>query len=158
MEIIISTDSKNLLKPDDLEIWGGIECTINRISDTFFDQLQCSGHYDRVNDIKEFAKLGIKALRYPVLWERHQPIENSTIDWQWIEQQLDQIRHYNITPIAGLLHHGSGPAYTDLSDPDFPIKLARYAGEVAKKFPWLEYYTPVNEPLTTARFSGLYGF
>ena len=26
-----------------------------------------------------------------------------------------------------------------------------------KNFPWLNYYTPVNEPLTTARFSGLYG-
>ena len=25
------------------------------------------------------------------------------------------------------------------------------------KFPWVQYYTPVNEPLTTARFSGLYG-
>ena len=30
--------------------------------------------------------------------------------------------------------------------------------QVATKFPWIEYYTPVNEPLTTARFSGLYGF
>ena len=55
------------------------------------------------------------------------------------------------------MHHGSGPAYTDLKDPDFPNKLAKYAKAVAKKFPWLEYYTPVNEPLTTARFSGLYG-
>lgn len=25
------------------------------------------------------------------------------------------------------------------------------------RYPWVEYYTPVNEPLTTARFSGLYG-
>lgn len=28
---------------------------------------------------------------------------------------------------------------------------------VAQRYPWLRYYTPVNEPLTTARFSGLYG-
>jgi dTDP-4-dehydrorhamnose reductase len=28
---------------------------------------------------------------------------------------------------------------------------------VAEQFPWIGYYTPVNEPLTTARFSGLYG-
>jgi aspartyl/glutamyl-tRNA(Asn/Gln) amidotransferase C subunit len=28
---------------------------------------------------------------------------------------------------------------------------------LAERFPWLEWYTPVNEPLTTARFSGLYG-
>ena len=28
---------------------------------------------------------------------------------------------------------------------------------VARRYPWVEDYTPVNEPLTTARFSGLYG-
>ncbi|HJT52022.1 MAG TPA: sugar nucleotide-binding protein, partial [Nitrosospira sp.] len=28
---------------------------------------------------------------------------------------------------------------------------------VAQRYPWIEYYTPINEPLTTARFSGLYG-
>jgi dTDP-4-dehydrorhamnose reductase len=28
---------------------------------------------------------------------------------------------------------------------------------VAARYPWLRDYTPVNEPLTTARFSGLYG-
>lgn len=71
--------------------------------------------------------------------------------------QLEMIRQHNIKPIAGLLHHGSGPAYTDLLDDDFPYLLASYALDVAIRFPWLEYYTPVNEPLTTARFSGLYG-
>ncbi|RYY20595.1 MAG: NAD-dependent epimerase/dehydratase family protein, partial [Chitinophagaceae bacterium] len=46
---------------------------------------------------------------------------------------------------------------TDLTDMEFPAKLASYAREVAMTFPWIKYYTPVNEPLTTARFSGLYG-
>ena len=62
-----------------------------------------------------------------------------------------------MTPIAGLLHHGSGPSFTNLLDPEFPYFLASYAYEVANRYPWIEYYTPVNEPLTTARFSGLYG-
>jgi dTDP-4-dehydrorhamnose reductase len=35
--------------------------------------------------------------------------------------------------------------------------LARYAEQVAERYPWLSDYTPINEPLTTARFSGLYG-
>ena len=60
-------------------------------------------------------------------------------------------------PIAGLLHHGSGPAYTSLVDPRFPVLLSRYARMVAERYPWVTDYTPVNEPLTTARFSGLYG-
>jgi len=140
------------------EVWGGIECTINRVQDVFRDQLKYSGHYSRTGDIERFAELGIKKLRYPLLWESHQPATSMPIDWSWTEEQLNTIREKNIEPIAGLVHHGSGPAFTDLTDVDFPNKLASYAKAVAKKFPWIEYYTPVNEPLTTARFSGLYGF
>ena len=60
-------------------------------------------------------------------------------------------------PIVGLMHHGSGPSYTNLLDPQFPEKLASYAAAVARRYPWITDYTPVNEPLTTARFSCLYG-
>jgi dTDP-4-dehydrorhamnose reductase len=70
---------------------------------------------------------------------------------------LERLRSLGIRPIAGLLHHGSGPRYTNLLDPEFPEKLANYAGAVARRYPWIDMYTPVNEPLTTARFSGLYG-
>ena len=140
------------------EVWGGIECTINRVGEKYRDQLVSSGHYTRDDDIGAFAELGIRALRYPVLWEKHQPDPDSDPDFSWVETRLNEIRSYNIEPIAGLLHHGSGPAFTSLDDPMFPEKLARYSGEVAAKFPWIKYYTPVNEPLTTARFSGLYGF
>jgi dTDP-4-dehydrorhamnose reductase len=59
--------------------------------------------------------------------------------------------------IAGLVHHGSGPAFTNLLDENFPTLLAVYAEQVIQQFPHLNYFTPVNEPLTTARFSGLYG-
>lgn len=140
------------------EVWGGIECTINRVNHKFFDQLQLAGHYTRDNDIELIAALGIKALRYPVLWELHQPEKDMVINWTWIEKQLNTIRSHNITPIAGLVHHGSGPIFTNLMQENFVTGLAHYAGAIAKKFPWIEYYTPVNEPLTTARFSGLYGF
>ena len=62
-----------------------------------------------------------------------------------------------MTPIVGLTHHGSGPRSTSLIDPSFAEGLAQFAEAVAERYPWVEYYTPVNEPLTTARFSGLYG-
>ena len=139
------------------EVWGGIECTINRVKNNFFDQLEYSGHYYREDDIEHIARLEIKKLRYPVLWEKHQPQKNGSIDWTWTTKQLNKIREKNIDVIAGLVHHGSGPAYTNLADENFPYYLAEYAKKVAEQFPWIEYYTPVNEPLTTARFSGLYG-
>jgi len=140
-----------------LELWGGIECTINRIGDFYFDQLQYAKHHERENDIALIAELGIKTLRYPLLWEYHQPKQDQESDWSWAEKQLETLRTYHITPVAGLLHHGSGPVFTSLLDEDFPTKFAEYAKQVAIKFPWLELYTPINEPLTTARFSGLYG-
>ena len=140
------------------EIWGGIECTINRVNDNFFDQLEYSQHYSRPDDINYLAELGIKKIRYPVLWEKHQPTKETNVDWSWIEKQLVSLKEKNIDVIAGLTHHGSGPAFTNLADPQFPYLLAQYAKQVAQKFPWIKYYTPVNEPLTTARFSGLYGF
>jgi dTDP-4-dehydrorhamnose reductase len=140
------------------EIWGGIECTINRIGNTFRDQLHYCGHYTREGDLERIAELGIRALRYPVLWERHQPERGQVIDWSWTAQQLQTINRNKMTPIVGLVHHGSGPAFTNLLNDNFASGLAAFAQQVARRFPWLEYYTPVNEPLTTARFSGLYGY
>jgi dTDP-4-dehydrorhamnose reductase len=140
-----------------LEIWGGIECSLNRVQNKYMDQLDMSGHYERDDDIARFAELGIKAMRYPVLWEKHCPEANQPIDWTQTEARLNQIRSYGIKPIAGLVHHGSGPKYTSFYDDSFATGLESYALQVAKKFPWVEYYTPVNEPLTTARFCGLYG-
>lgn len=142
---------------DPLEIWGGIECTLNRVRDTYLDQLAMSGHYNRPSDIDMIAGLGISKLRYPILWEKHMPAPDCIIDWSFVTQNLERMKALNIKPIAGLIHHGSGPAYCTLEDDDFPEQLAAYAGMVAKQFPWIEYYTPINEPLTTARFCGLYG-
>lgn len=139
------------------ELWGGIECTINRVQDMFFDQLGFAGHYNRTEDIDLLADTGIRKLRYPVLWEAHQPHKDQVIDWSWISGRLQHLQSRNIEVIAGLVHHGSGPAFTNLLDNDFPLLLAAYAEKVARQFPFLNYFTPVNEPLTTARFSGLYG-
>jgi dTDP-4-dehydrorhamnose reductase len=140
-----------------LEVWGGIECTINRVGNRYFDQLEQAGHYDRNEDLERFAALGIKTLRYPVLWEKHQPKDGQLIDWNNTNKKLYQIASLGIDVIAGLVHHGSGPTYVNMLDDSFADGLAAYAGKVAAKFPWIKYYTPVNEPLTTARFCGLYG-
>lgn len=142
----------------DLEVWGGIECTINRVKDSYFDQVKFAGHYSRQSDIDLFADLGIKKLRYPVLWEKHQPKPGAKIDWSATETSLKRLKELAIDPIAGLVHHGSGPAYAAIDSENFATGLADYAFKVAQKFPWIEYYTPINEPLTTARFCGLYGF
>ena len=73
------------------------------------------------------------------------------------DDRLTRLRHFGIRPIVGLVHHGSGPPHTHLLDDGFAPGLGRYAGLVAERYPWVSDWTPVNEPLTTARFSALYG-
>ena len=139
-----------------LEVWGGIECSVVRVGNTVRDQLQDTGHASRDDDIKLVAGLGLRTVRYPVLWEM---VEGSPgkFDWRWTDKRLGDLNAHGISPIAGLVHHGSGPAWTDLLDPEFPEKLAFYAGRVAARYPWINMFTPVNEPFTTARICGLYG-
>lgn len=136
------------------DVWAGPECTVNRVGDRYSDQLARTGHDARSDDLDRLAGLGITAVRYPVLWERH---ATDPIDWAWADARLTRLRELGVRPVVGLVHHGSGPPHTSLVDPNFPHRLAEYAARVAERFPWVDAYTPVNEPLTTARFSGLYG-
>jgi dTDP-4-dehydrorhamnose reductase len=140
-----------------LELWGGAECTVNRVGNGFRDQAVETGHHDRLEDMDRIAALGVRALRFPVLWERVCPDDPARCDWAWSDTRLARLRERGIRPIAGLVHHGSGPRRTNLLDPEFGVKLGAYAARVAERYPWIEDWTPVNEPLTTARFAALYG-
>ena len=138
-----------------MEIWGGVECTVARVRNKVHDQLTLNGHENRMSDLELFKDLGIKTIRYPMLWEKFE--KNPQAFLMLHKKRLDKLKELNIAPIVGLMHHGSGPFYTDLSQPDFPELLANYAEIIAQNFPSINLYNPINEPLTTARFSGLYG-
>jgi dTDP-4-dehydrorhamnose reductase len=140
-----------------LELWGGVECTRNRVGDRYFDQVESTGHAVRSRDVELFAGLGLRTLRYPLLWETVAPRGIDSADWRQADERLGQLRALGIEPIVGFVHHGSGPIHTSLLDPTFPEQLAQFAGAVAARYPWLRSFTPVNEPVTTARFSGVYG-
>jgi dTDP-4-dehydrorhamnose reductase len=140
-----------------LEVWGGIECTVNRVGERYLDQISLSRHSERLDDLERFASLGIRTLRYPVLWERVAPGDLRDADWSASDAALGRLRELGITPIIGLVHHGSGPRHTNLLDSEFPAKLLCFARAVAERYPWIEMVIPINEPLTTARFAGLYG-
>jgi beta-glucosidase/6-phospho-beta-glucosidase/beta-galactosidase len=140
-----------------LQLWGGIECSHCRVGNSWSDQLTRNGHRDRISDLDAIAELGIRRLRYPVLWEHTAPNQPKTCDWSWSDARLPRLQELGIEPIIGLVHHGSGPRYTALNRKNFATGLARHASQVAQRYPWLRHYTPVNEPLTTARFSALYG-
>ncbi|GLC24322.1 family 1 glycosylhydrolase [Roseisolibacter agri] len=138
------------------EVWAGVECTVNRVGERFFDQLARNGHHVRDDDVDRLAALGVAAVRFPLLWERTSP-DGVHHDWSWSDARLDRLRALGVRPVVTLLHHGSGPRDTSLLDPGFPARFAAYARAAAERYPWVEEWTPINEPLTTARFSALYG-
>jgi beta-glucosidase/6-phospho-beta-glucosidase/beta-galactosidase len=101
--------------------------------------------------------VGFTKVRWPALWEHTAPDGLRHADWRWCDATLPLLRDHGIEPIIGLVHHGSGPVSTDLLDDEFGNELAEYAAAFASRYPWIRLYTPINEPLTTARFSALYG-
>jgi len=133
-----------------LELWAGPECSFVRVGERYIDQLGLTGHARRADDVDRLAALGVRAVRQPVLWER-------TDSWAFADERLGRLRELGLRPIVGLVHHGSGPRHTNLLDDGFVSGLAGFARSVAERYPWLRDFTPVNEPLTTARFSALYG-
>src|SRR5512133_889027 len=141
----------------EMELWGGVECTVNRVRDTFLDQVELTGHARRMEDLDRLAELGVRVVRYPILWERAVRNGSDQLDFSWTDARLRRLRELGIRVIAGLVHHGSGPLGTSLLEESFVQGLAGYARAVAERYPWIEDFTPVNEPLTTARFSALYG-
>ncbi len=142
---------------NELELWAGVECSFTRIHDATFDQLTRTGHGARLDDLDRIASIGARAVRYPVLWERTAPRGAELAEWAWTDERLDRLRQLSVRPIVTLLHHGSGPSTTSLLEPSFVTGLADFAGAVARRYPWIDDFTPVNEPVTTARFSALYG-
>jgi dTDP-4-dehydrorhamnose reductase len=140
-----------------IALWVGPEPTVNRVGEHFLDQLEATGFARRPEDLDRLASLGAQCVRFPLLWERLAPDGSADIDWDWSDRRMERLRELGLRPIVGLVHHGSGPRYTSLLDPCFADGLADYAARVAERYPWADAWTPVNEPATTARFSGLYG-
>ena len=139
------------------ELWAGAECTINRVGERWRDQALLTGFRHRLDDLDRLASLGTRRVRLPILWEQSQPDPNVSPDFAWAARALARVRDLGMQAIVGLLHHGNGPAHTSLVDERFPALFARYARSVAERFPDQRWWTPINEPLTTARFACLYG-
>lgn len=140
-----------------LELWAGAECSVVRVGDRVVDQVKRTGHHERLDDLDRLAVLGVRAFRQPVLWERTAPAALVDADWAWPDARMQRLRELGVRPIVGLVHHGSGPRYTSLVEQSFVDGLAAFAAAAAERYPWVEEWTPVNEPLTTARFGCLYG-
>jgi beta-glucosidase/6-phospho-beta-glucosidase/beta-galactosidase len=140
----------------------GIECSNPTIVDregrrVRRDLLEECGHYERWReDLQLVKELGIPCLRYGLPNHRIH-LGADRYDWSFADEALAEIRRLGITPILDLLHFGVPDWLGDFQNPDLPLHFARYAGAVAERYPWVRFYTPVNEIYVAARNSGLDG-
>ena len=133
LDIVQNSSRSRVSARDRLELWGGLECTINRVGDSWFDQTPRTGHDTRISDLALFAELGTKSLRYPALWERMSPETPDVADFSWTDERLAEIRRLRMNPILTLCHHGSGPKYTTLLEDSFAPGLARHEARAARR-------------------------
>jgi dTDP-4-dehydrorhamnose reductase len=66
------TAASKPLSEKPLELWGGVECTINGSGDRFCSQLARMGDLPE-EYLERIADLGIRTMRFPLLWEKDRP-------------------------------------------------------------------------------------
>jgi beta-glucosidase/6-phospho-beta-glucosidase/beta-galactosidase len=122
------------------------------------DELEKCGHYKFwQKDFDLVQELGIEYLRYGP------PIHTTWLgpgkyDWTFADLTFNDLLRRNIMPIVDLCHFGVPDWLGNFQNPDFPQLFAQYAGDFARRFPWVQLYTPVNEMFICAEFSALYGW
>jgi beta-glucosidase/6-phospho-beta-glucosidase/beta-galactosidase len=137
----------------------GIECSYPLISgNRRVDQLRDTGHYDMwQTDLKLVRELGLRYLRYgPPLYRLF--LGPNHYDWEFLDPVMHEMRRLGIVPIIDLLHFGLPDWLGNFQNPDWPAWFAEYAHAFAERYPWVRYYTPVNEIYVTAQFSAAFGW
>ncbi|MBY0507758.1 MAG: family 1 glycosylhydrolase [Bryobacteraceae bacterium] len=122
------------------------------------DEMEKTGHYERwKDDFRLVRELGIEYLRYgPPYYRTH--TGPGKYDWAFADETFSALREMGITPIADLCHFGVPDWIMNFQNPDWPELFAEYAGAFAQRFPWVRYYTPVNEIYVAATFSAQLGW
>ncbi|MBG8552134.1 family 1 glycosylhydrolase [Hymenobacter guriensis] len=122
------------------------------------DELAKCRHYEFwQKDFDLVQELGIRFLRYGP------PIHTTWLgpgryDWSFADVTFEDLHRRNIAPIVDLCHFGVPDWLGNFQNPEFPALFAQYAEAFARRFPWVQLYTPVNEMYICAEFSALYGW
>jgi len=125
---------------------------------TRVDEMQSCGHYERWQEDFSLVKdLGIGYLRYGP------PLHTTLLgpgchDWDFADITFADLKRRNIVPIVDLCHFGLPDWLGNFQNPDFPAQFAAYARAFARRFPWVQLYTPVNEMYICAVFSARFGW
>ncbi|MCT9819757.1 family 1 glycosylhydrolase [Microbacterium sp. W1N] len=124
------------------------------------DEYELTEHYERVeSDLALAAEAEAEFVRWGIPWHRVNP-ERGAWDWAWVDRAMDRFQELQLRPIVDLLHYGT-PLWVDreFAHPDFADYFSEFAVRTAERYAHVATdYTPVNEPMIHARFSGDIGY
>ena len=122
------------------------------------DELEKTNHYERWrDDFERLRELGIEYLRYgPPYFSVHRG--PGKYDWDFTDTVFGALEKQGTKPIVDLCHFGVPDWIGNFQNPDWPELFAEFAGAFAQRFPWVRFYTPVNEIFIAATFSGQFGW
>jgi beta-glucosidase/6-phospho-beta-glucosidase/beta-galactosidase len=137
----------------------GIECSYPTIHNGRWrrDEMESTRHYELWQQDFELAReVGITHIRYgpPLHLIFAGPGQYC---WDYIDPQMEELRDRGPEPIADLCHFGVPAWLGSFQNADIGRALAEYAGAFAERYPWVRFYTPVNEMYVCARLSALDG-
>jgi beta-glucosidase/6-phospho-beta-glucosidase/beta-galactosidase len=136
----------------------GIECSYPTVQNGHRrDELEATQHYTRWREDLDLCRsIGATYVRYGFPYYRMH-LGPGRYDWAFADEVLPAFWDLGLIPIVDLCHFGVPDWIGGFQNPDWPTHFAEYAAAFADRFPWIKFYTPVNEMLVCARFSGLYG-
>ena len=125
---------------------------------TRVDEMAKCDHYKRWREDFDLVRdLNIGYLRYgpPIhlTW-----LGDGRYDWSFCDETFRYLEGMDCTPVVDLCHFGVPDWVGDFENTDFPRLFAQYAKDFARRFPWVQLYTPVNEMFICATFSAAYGW
>lgn len=131
---------------------------------TRVDELAASGHLDRIDaDLLDVVELGAEVLRYGMPWQRTE-VEPGIYDWRLWDGAFAAAEAAGIEVVVDLCHFGlpdhlcgPGSGHAGFTDPAWVDALLQYVEAFLARYPEPRWFTPVNEPTTTAFCSALWG-
>lgn len=137
----------------------GVECSYPTLEggSRRLDQMEATGHYKHWRrDLELTVEVGATHLRYgPPL--HLICLGPDRYDWSFPDMVLPAMREMGITPIVDLCHFGVPAWLENFQNPEVPEALRAYAAAFADRYPWVRFYTPVNEMFVCAKLSALEG-
>ncbi len=136
----------------------GLECSYPTVQGgKRRDELESTGHYEHWREDFDLCReIGARYVRYGLPYYKMH-LGPGRYSWDFADEVLPVMWDKGLIPIADLCHFGVPDWVGSFRNPDWPRHFADYCAAFADRYPWIKYYTPVNEMLVCARFSGKTG-